>query len=213
MTPRPYVSRARAAAAEARRQAVIEAAAAFMRANPMTVFSLESVAAAAGVTRLTVYKQFGSRGGLLEAVFDVLARNGRLGRIADVVTDPDPREGLMRLAEVFCDFWSGDAAVGRLHDAMATDPDLARALSERNERRRRAVTALLERMQLPATAGQRRDAADLIFALTSYPMFRLLSGGRSAAGACALIKAACSDALDRLTARPPAGRAPGTHRH
>jgi AcrR family transcriptional regulator len=61
---------------------VIEAAAAFMRANPMTAFSLESVAAAAGVTRLTVYKQFGSRGGLLEAVFDRLARAGRLERIA-----------------------------------------------------------------------------------------------------------------------------------
>jgi AcrR family transcriptional regulator len=181
---------------------VIEAAAAFMRANPMTAFSLESVAAAAGVTRLTVYKQFGSRGGLLEAVFDRLARAGRLERIADAVTDPDPREGLMRLVEVFCGFWSGDAAVGRLHDAMATDPDLARALSERNERRRRAVTALVERMQVSATAARRRDAVDLIFALTSYPMFRLLSAGRSAAQTCALIKATCSDALVRLSNKP-----------
>lgn len=202
MTPRPYVSRARAAASEAKRQAVIEAAAAFMRVNPMTAFSLESVAAAAGVARLTVYKQFGSRGGLLEAVFDHLARNGRLQSVADAVTDPDPREGLMRLVEVFCDFWSGDAAVGRLHDAMATDPELARALSERNERRRRAVGALLERMQASAPADRRRDAVDLIFALTSCPMFRLLSAGRSAAETCVLIKAACSDTLDRLSARP-----------
>jgi AcrR family transcriptional regulator len=201
LTPRPYLSRARAAASEAKRQAVIEAAAAFMRVNPMTAFSLESVAAAAGVTRLTVYKLFGSRGGLLEAVFDYLARNGRLESIADAVTDPDPRKGFLRLAEVFCDFWSGDAAVGRLHEAMATDPELAQALSERNERRRRAVKALLERMQVPATAGQRRDAADLIFALTSYPMFRLLSGGRSAAETRVLIQAVCNDTLDRLSAR------------
>ena len=85
---------------------------------------------------------------------------------------------------------------------MATDPDLAQALSERNERRRRAVTALVERMQVPATAGRRRDAVDLIFALTSYPMFRLLSGGRSAAETCALVKAACGDTLDRLSAKP-----------
>lgn len=202
MTPRAYVSRARATAAEAKRRAVIEAAAEFMRANPMTSFSLEDVAKAAGVTRLTVYNQFGSRRGLLEAMFDHLAEHGRLERIADAVTDPEPQRGVARLAEVFCDFWSGDPAVGRLHDAMATDPDLALALSERNERRRRAITALVERMQVPATAQRRRDAVDLIFALMSYPMFRILSGGRSAADSCAIIKAASADALERLATAP-----------
>lgn len=201
MTSRPYVSRARAAASEAKRQAVIDAAAGFMRVNPVTAFSLEGVAADAGVSRLTVYKQFGSRRGLLEAVFDHLAKNGRLERIADAVTDPDPRQGLMRLVEVFCDFWSGDIAVGRLHDAMTSDHELAQGLAERNERRRRAVAALVERMQTPAAAGHQRDAIDLIFALTSYPMFCLLSAGRSAAGTCTLIKAACDDALDRLSTR------------
>lgn len=202
MTTRPYASRARAAAVEAKRQTVIEAAAAFMRTNPMGSFSLENVAKAAGVARLTVYNQFGSRRGLLEAVFDHLATHGGLERIADAVTDPDPRNGLLRLAEVFCDFWSGDPAVGELHDAMATDPDLGLALAERNERRRRAVTALVERLQGPAAADQRRDAIDLIFALMSYPMFRLLSGGRSPEDTCTLVKATCMDALARLIASP-----------
>jgi AcrR family transcriptional regulator len=194
------MSRTRAAASEAKRQAIIEAAAAFMRVNPMRAFSLESVAAVAGVSRLTVYKQFGSRGGLLEAAFDYLAGNGRMERTADAVLDPDPRKGLMRLVGLFCNFWSGDAAVGRLHDAMATDPDLARALSERDERRRRAVSALVERMQLRVASERQQDAVDLLFALTSYPVFRQLSRGRSAAQTCALIKATCSDTLDRLSA-------------
>ncbi|WP_404558819.1 TetR/AcrR family transcriptional regulator [Bradyrhizobium niftali] len=55
--------------------------------------SLDAVAKAANVTRLTVYNQFGSRRGLLEAVFDDIARRGRLGRLDDAVDDPDPEKG------------------------------------------------------------------------------------------------------------------------
>ncbi|HET6971191.1 MAG TPA: TetR/AcrR family transcriptional regulator [Phenylobacterium sp.] len=202
MAPRPYVSRVRAAAAEATRGRVIEAAAEFLRKEPLSAFSLDTVAKAAGVTRLTVYNQFGSRRGLLEAVFDHLAERGRLGRIEDAVTDRDPRRGLERLAEVFCDFWSGDLAIGRLHDAMATDTEFAQALTERNERRRDAITALVERLPLETSARQRKDAIDLIFALMSYPVFRLLSEGRSPADTGALVKAACASALTRIDAGP-----------
>jgi len=40
------------------------------------------------VTRLTVYNQFGSRRGLLEAVFDNIARQGGLHEIADAMAMP-----------------------------------------------------------------------------------------------------------------------------
>jgi AcrR family transcriptional regulator len=200
MGQRPYVSPVRAAAAQAKRAEVIAAAAEFLRQEPLTAFSLDAVARAARVTRLTVYNQFGSRRGLLEAVFDHLAEQGRLARIGEAVTDPQPPRGVSRLVEVFCDFWSSDRAIGRLHDAMASDPELAQALAERNARRREAVAALLERIPLPAAdASRRRDAIDMVFALTSYPMFRLLAEGRSSADTCALLQAACAGALARMT--------------
>ncbi len=90
------------------------------------------------------------------------------------------------MVEIFCGFWSRDSAVGRLHDAMATDPEFAEAVRERNERRRRGVTALIDRIADKAVPPQaRKDAVDLIFALTSYPTFASLSAaGRSRDEVC-----------------------------
>ena len=77
MSKRLYVSSVREAAAAEKRDRVVEAATRLLRVNvSVASFSLDSVAKAAGVTRLTVYNQFGSRRGLLEAVFDEIARQG-----------------------------------------------------------------------------------------------------------------------------------------
>ncbi|WP_413992318.1 TetR/AcrR family transcriptional regulator [Labrys okinawensis] len=199
MTPRAYVSPARAAAAGEKRQRVIAAAGALLieRTNVAT-FSMEVVAKAAGVTRLTVYNQFGSRRGLLEAVFDERARQGGLHRIPTAMAIPDPRTGLNRLIQIFCEFWSGDEAVGRLHDAGALDAEFALALAERNERRRHAIKVLVGRIgaDLDRPAPRRDDLTDLIFGLTSYPMFRILSSGRTPEATCALITSACIAALE-----------------
>jgi AcrR family transcriptional regulator len=200
MSTRPYVSSLRTAAAAAKRDRVIEAAAGLLRADASIAgFSLDAVAKAAGVTRLTVYHQFGSRRGLLEAVFDDIARRGGLTEIAKAMAMPDPRAALDRLVEIFCVFWNHDPAVGRLHEAMATDPEFAQALLERNERRREALNALVRRTAAKtASPRARRDAVDLIFALTSFAMFAMLSQDRSLDEVCGLLKSACHDALDRL---------------
>jgi AcrR family transcriptional regulator len=197
MPPRAYVSSVRTAAAAEKRDRVLEAAAKLLREDASIArFSLDTVAKAAGVTRLTVYNQFGSRRGLLEAVFDGIARQGGLHQIADAMVMADPRDALDRLVEIFCAFWNQDPAVGRLHDAMATDPEFAEALIERNERRRKGLTALVERIAEKSASRQaRQDAIDTIFALTSYAMFAMLHQGRSAEEACRLIQSACRAAL------------------
>src|SRR5260370_10830930 len=129
MSTRRYVSSVRTVAAAEKRTRVIEAAARSLREDAsIASFSLDAVARAAGVTRLTVYHQFGSRRGLLEAVFDDIAQRGGLTEIADAMAMPDPRATLDRLVEIFCAFWSRDPAVGRLHEAMATDPEFALGL-------------------------------------------------------------------------------------
>ena len=198
MRRRSYVSSVRDAAAAEKRNRVIDAAAKSLREDAgITSFSLEQVAKAAGVTRLTVYNQFGSRRALLEAVFDEIARQGGLAGIADAMAMADPRAALDRLVEIFCAFWSGDPAVGRLHDAMATDPEFAAALTERNERRRKALKVLFERMAgKTASRRGRQNAVDLTFALTSYAMYAMLSKDRSAGEACALVKSACRGLLE-----------------
>src|SRR6266403_4963915 len=160
MPTRPYVSSVRTAAATEKRARVIEAAARSLRQDAsIASFSLDAVAKAAGVTRLTVYHQFGSRRGLLEAVFDEIARQGGLTEIADAMAMPDPNAALHRLVEIFCAFWNRDPAVGRLHEAMATDPEFAQALIGRNERRRKTVDVLVGRIDGKTTSPRsRRDA-------------------------------------------------------
>jgi AcrR family transcriptional regulator len=205
LTRRPYVSALRTAAANEKRERVIAAATQSLREDGgLGGFSLDSVAKAAGVTRLTVYNQFGSRRGLLEAVFDDIAARGRLATIPEALSRLDPMESLDTLIERFCEFWSSDDAIARLHDAMAMDAEFAIALTQRNERRRRLLQALIKRL-VPgdASARQRRDAVDLLYAMTSFAMFRILGSNRSVAAVADLIKGSCRAALDAVGAGRP----------
>lgn len=197
---RNYVSPVRASAAAETRERIIAAGAKLLRKDAgIANFSLDMVAKAAGVTRLTVYNQFGSRRGLLEAVFDDIAREGGLFELADVMTMADPRAALDRVVAIFCSFWSHDPAIGGLNQAVATDPEFGDSLVERNERRRELLTALVSRIAgKPAAKRTVRDAVDLIFALTSYPTFAALSSRRSTDEVCRLLQTACHAAVDRL---------------
>jgi AcrR family transcriptional regulator len=190
---RPYVSAKRAAAAEQTRARIVGAAQRLLDDGPAQM-SMEAVAKAAGVTRLTVYKQFGSRRALLEAVFDDNARRFGFARMAEVLAQADPRQGLRQAIEFLCAFWGANPSFGRLHDAAAADPEFAEALATRNERRRRLVDTLLSRM--PGAMSARRDCSDLIFGMTSMAMFRLLSISRTPAEVADVLNAAVTAVLD-----------------
>jgi AcrR family transcriptional regulator len=196
MARRAYSSPARAAAAAARRTEVVQVAERLLRESEnATAVSMEAVAAAAGVTRLTIYKQFGSRRGLFEAVFDQRAAQGGLSRIPEAMMIGDPHRALDRLVEIFCAFWASEPAVGRLQGIAASDPEFAETIDARNERRRQAVRILVTRSGTPERTDAHHDAADLIFTLTSYAVYALLKPNRSDADVCSLIKSACADAL------------------
>jgi AcrR family transcriptional regulator len=185
--PRPYVSAKRAAAAAETRAQIIQSAMGLLEDGPAQM-SMDAVAKAAGVTRLTVYKQFGSRRGLLEAVFDENARRFGIVRMAEAMSHEDPRRGLRLAIEILCDFWGSHPSFARLHDAAAADAEFAEALATRNERRRRVFDQLLAR--LPGAAAAKRDCSDLIFGMTAMAMFRLLSVDRTPAEVAAVLNGA-----------------------
>jgi len=117
-------------------------------AKGLQSLSLESVAAQAGVTRLTVYNQFGSRRGLLEAVFDDVAFRGGLYRLPEALAEKDPRAALARLVAIFCEFWYFNRRMlGRIIGAGVADPRLELAMRARNERRRKLLTVILKRLE------------------------------------------------------------------
>jgi AcrR family transcriptional regulator len=205
VSPRSYQSPSRDAAASRTRDRISAAAATILgTAKGIDDFSLEAVAKKAGVTRLTVYNQFGSRKALLEAVFDERAARGGLHRIGEAMATSDPHAALLQVIAIFCKFWTFDpGALRLLHAASACDPDLARSISERNERRRRLFMALVRRM---ADNGRlrpkaERDLVDTLFALTSFWFFsQLATGGRTATAACRIIQELAMDAVRRALA-------------
>src|SRR5947209_20047975 len=135
VSPRRYNSPARDAATAQTRERIVAAAGKILgTAEGIPDFSLEAVAKAAGVTRLTVYNQFGSRRAVLEAVFDEVALRGGLMRLVDVMAFPDPHSALRQAIAIFCDFWSFDpGALGLLHAAGSSNQEFAASVTERNE--------------------------------------------------------------------------------
>jgi len=199
MSPRPYRSSRRGVAAKRTRARLLKAARA-MLAAPDGI-SLDAVAKKAGVTRLTVYNQFGSRRALLEAVFDDMAERGGLHRIREAMAKTDPQAALQQIVLIFCDFWSVHrGALWRLHAASATDPEFEESLRARNQRRRHLLSVLVDRM---IEGGGKRpevviELIDVLFALTSVGFFwELTAGGRKANAVCHLIQALAADAVQR----------------
>jgi AcrR family transcriptional regulator len=196
-SPRSYHSPSRDAAAGRTRARIVEAATTLL-ASGAGSFSLEAVAQHAGVTRLTVYNQFESKAGLLEAVFDDLAQRGGLFELPAAFAHPDPRRGLRRLITVFCRFWAAHRSMlPKFRAVIQSDQEIAARLKQRAERRRRGLTRLVERLG----SGRGRDSADLIdvlFALTAFEMFEALSvRGRSPKAVEALVHSLAELAVDR----------------
>jgi AcrR family transcriptional regulator len=200
MSRRPYRSKARAEAASETRARIVAAAAELLGATPYAPFSLESVARKAGVTRLTVYNQFGGRRALLEAVFDQSAATAGLDQLGEALAAPDPRRALALVVERFCVFWAArQQTLLRLQAARAADPELDQALYERNERRRRLLGVIVNRLvqRGEVKSGSVPDLIDILYVLTSLQVFVDLGEGRSADATCHLISQMVEDALER----------------
>lgn len=158
------------------------AAARRLRQHGWHDFSLDSVARAAKVTRLTVYDQFGDRRGLLEAVFDAEATRGGLADVASAMAMDDPHAALARVVDIFCAFWSRSGAMQGVVAAAMADRELARAIHTRNERRRGLLGVLVARMVAHSELDPARASSlvDTLFALTSFSFYRELCGNQLA---------------------------------
>jgi AcrR family transcriptional regulator len=175
VTPRSYQSPARRAAAEQTRQRILRAAKDLFATDKP--FSLEAVAKRARVTRVTIYHQFESKAQLLEAVFDEFAAAGGLiAELPKLFADPDPRRALRRMVHVFVSFYVNHRRMLPRLSAAIVDADIAQAVQERSERRRKVLATIVRRLVRAGVESARvADLVDMLFALTSYEMFELLS--------------------------------------
>ena len=180
MSPRQYRLGLREAAREATRSRIIEVACQLLASGGFGAFTIDTVAGAADVSRMTVYNQFGSKTGLLEAIFDWVAQGGDVQRIGDAAGHPDPQEGLALFVRACCALWASNRKVHRrLVGLAAIDADFESALSRREERRAgpvRAVLAFMSERDGRPESRQLETALQRVMALTSFGTVDALAG-------------------------------------
>lgn len=178
MSPRPYQLGQRQAIIDEGRQRVIDAARALLgETTSYYEFSINAVATKADVARATIYYQFISKTGLLEALCDSLAESGEMSNLAQVFANPDPTESLRAFVGTFGRFWDVDRPVmRRLRALAALDPEVGKVIAARDDRRRLGLGVLVSRLKERKLITLDADKfVQILFTLTSFETFDTLA--------------------------------------
>jgi AcrR family transcriptional regulator len=136
---------------------------------------MESLAKASGVTRQTIHNLFGTRTGVLETLFDQIAREGGMERMREVMTANDADMMLDRFIDVFSTFWSkNQLLLKRIHGIAAIDPEFGKAIEARNQRRHGAAARVIDRIG-DRVQGRKAETIASLVALTSFEFFDALA--------------------------------------
>jgi AcrR family transcriptional regulator len=178
MTPRPYTPRKRKEAVDTGRDRILEAAKELLIGPDDDPFSLEAVAKRAGVSRMTVYNQFESKAGLLEALFDLMGAKGPVKNMPAVFAEKDPRKALDMFIETMGEFWTYSRRGHlKLRAAAILDPELSTAIESRQIRRRHGLAELVRRLSKDIKPiVPRAEVVDVLYVMLSFDNFDALAG-------------------------------------
>ena len=154
------------------RAAILRAAQAQLAAKGYRRLTMEGLAAESGVTRQTIHNLFGTKTGVLEAVFDLIALESGMERMREVMMLPPGDEQLERFVGIFCGFWAKNRVViRRVHGMGAIDPEFGAVIEARNRRRQMAATRIVQRM----SGDDAGPKTAMLAALTSFEFFDALA--------------------------------------
>ena len=183
---RSYESPLRKAQAAATRRAVIDAAAASFIERGFVATSIETVAAAAGVSRATVFTSVGGKTALLKTAYDVALVGDdepvpfpdRAASLA-VRAEPDPRRFLVGYAGLVTDINRRLAPIYEaVRGAASADPEVRDVFGTIAAERRIGAGGVVA--QVVAKGGRLRNgidaetAADILWVLIDAGLFHLL---------------------------------------
>ena len=154
--------------------AVLSAARIQLETGGMRDFSMESLAKASGVTRQTIHNLFGTRMGVLETLFDQIARDAGMERMREVMMTSDAGAMLDGFIQVFSNFWMKNRLLlKRIHGIAAVDPEFGEAIRARNERRKMGASRVIGHLG-DQVRGQTSEMIACLVALTSFEFFDAL---------------------------------------
>jgi len=190
---RPYDNSRRQAQVRATRAHVVAVAKELFVEHGYPAATIEAIADAAGVPLPTLYRLFGSKRALLEAVLDISFGGddqpvafGDRAEVQAALAEPDPGRMLDAFAHICRQLMDRASAVQRvLATAALVDPDIAELAAEIRRQRHtgqsRIVAALVKRKAL-APAYDEAMAADVVYALLSPDVHWILTGERGWSG-------------------------------
>lgn len=176
---RPYELGKRLEQMSRTKAAVLAAARAQLEAGGVRDFSMQTLATASGVTRQTIHNLFGTRTGVLDALFDQIAIDAGMERMREVMMAGDGEAMLNGFIQIFSNFWTKNRMLlKRIHGIAAIDPEFGKAILARNQRRRMAATRIVERLDGTSRGSKEESRADrvaFLVALTSFEFFDALA--------------------------------------
>jgi AcrR family transcriptional regulator len=172
----------------ARRQAggrtvdqVLEAAERMIRAGEFHTATMDDLAAAAGVSRATVFNRFGSKLGVLEALYTRAMESPEMEAIRKALELEDPEAALEGAIDAACVIWEREGYIHEHLQAIAVlEPEARTLMDEQREIQRDEIRGLTRRL---AKAGRLRQgisekrAVAVLHMLTSLETFLWLRRG------------------------------------
>lgn len=154
---------------------VLDAAARLIDDDAFHTATMEELAAAAGVSRATVFNRFGSKLGVLQALFNRGMEGPEMQAIASALALEDPVAALEAVIDAACAIWEAYGTVHLQLQAVGTlEPEANTLVDEQREQQRAEIEDLVRRLakanQLRAGLSQTRAAATLHM-LTSLESF------------------------------------------
>lgn len=171
------------------RAAVVEAARDLFLERGYGATTVETISERADVPAATVYRLFGSKHGILRSLLDVsivgdhdAVPMAERPKVQALAADPDPRAQLDGFVAVVADVNDRVAPIYRiLVSAAGTDPEAAAildGLTRQRQQGQRVIARALARSGALRPGLRERDAADVVHAVLSPELYRLLVGDR-----------------------------------
>lgn len=167
------------------RAAVVEAARTLFQERGYGATTVEAISERADVPPATVYRLFSSKHGILKSLFDVSIAGddedipmAERPEVRSLLADPDPRTRLAGFVALVVQVNRRIAPIYRtLVSAADTDPDAAALLAELTRQRQqgqRGIARALARSGSLRPGLKEREAADVVHAVLSPELYRLL---------------------------------------
>ncbi len=181
---RPYRLGKRAVGVAATRQRIMEAARELIEEKGLEGANIQAIAKHSGVTRPTVYQQFGSQEELLLAVMNEAMDRADVRTVRKALQMPDAGQAVCGMLRGSCKFWNSEFTLFSRMKGLATmEASAANVDRQREQARRGQLENIVGRLHNDGLLRQGvslEEATERLYLLSSFEVFeRLHSAGNS----------------------------------